>query len=79
MSLYNRAHSMFVTAVKVALSLVVAFVAVNLLIYGGYALSEFSFRRHLNAVSEHYRTNMTRYYPGMTADQIDDLIRETYA
>ena len=79
MSLYNRARSMFVTAAKVALSLVVAFIALNLLTYGGYALSEFSFRRHLNAVSEHYRTNMTGYYPGMTADQIDDLIRETYA
>src|ERR1051326_4696098 len=79
MSLYNRARSTFVTAAKVALSLVVAFVPLNLLIYGGYALAELGFRRHLSAVSEHYRTDITRYYPGMTADQIDDLMRETYA
>src|SRR5207302_2571672 len=55
------------------------FIALNLVIYGGYALSEFSFRRHLNAVAEHYRTDITLYYPRMTAEQINDLIRETYA
>jgi hypothetical protein len=78
MSLYYRVHSMSVTAAKVALSLVVAFIAFNLLIYGGYALSELNFRRHADAASEHYRTNITRYYPGMTVEQINDLMRETY-
>jgi len=79
MSLYNHARSALVTGAKVALSLVVAFVALNLLIYGGYALSEISFRRHLNEVTEHYQTNITRYYPGMTADEINELLREAYA
>ena len=78
MAPYNRVRSIFVTAAKVALSLVVAFIALNLLIYGGYALSESNFRRHADAASEHYRTNITRYYPGMTVEQIDDLMRETY-
>jgi hypothetical protein len=79
MSLHNYAHSAFITVAKVALSLVVTFIALNLVIYGGYALSEFIFRRHLNAVTEHYRTDITRYYPRMTAEQINDLMRETYA
>jgi hypothetical protein len=76
MPLRSRLLIFLMTTLKVALSFVAVFFVLNILIYGGYAIYETKLRKFSNPISEYYQLDVTKYYPGMTPEQVDQLISE---
>jgi hypothetical protein len=76
MPLRSRVLIFLLTTLKVALSFTVVLFVFNILVYGGYAVYETKLRKFSNSVSEYYQLDMTKYYPGMTPEQVDQLIYE---